>query len=115
MRFIHAGDFHLDSAFGAISPEKAVERRQEGRDLVSALADYVNENAVDLVLLSGDLLDSEELFSQTGKAVAAALGRMKAQVVVAPVTMIFVAQTAFIGRWRGVITSMYSKPAPWKP
>lgn len=84
MRFIHAGDFHLDSAFGALSSEKALLRRQEGRELVSALADYVNENTVDLVLLSGDLLDSEELFSQTSKAVAAALGRMQAQVVIAP-------------------------------
>lgn len=84
MRFLHAGDFHLDSAFGALSPEKAVARRQEGRDLVEALATYVNDNAIDLVLLAGDLFDSNQPFSQTGKALAKALGRMEAQVVIAP-------------------------------
>lgn len=84
MRFIHAGDFHLDSAFGALRPEQAIQRRQEGRALVSALADYVNENAVELVLLPGDLFDAEDTFSQTGQALAADLGRMDAQVVIAP-------------------------------
>lgn len=84
MRFVHAADFHLDSAFGALSPEKAIQRRQEGRDLLTALATYVNQNAIDLVLLAGDLFDSEQSFSQTGTALATALGQMDAQVVIAP-------------------------------
>lgn len=84
MRFIHAADFHLDSAFGALTPEKAMQRRQEGRELLSKLADYANEHQVELVLLAGDLFDSDQSFSQTGQALATALAQMKAQVVIAP-------------------------------
>ena len=33
LKFIHAADFHLDSAFAALPPEKAAERRREQREL----------------------------------------------------------------------------------
>ena len=29
VRILHAGDFHLDSAFGALTPEQARQRRPE--------------------------------------------------------------------------------------
>lgn len=31
VRILHAGDFHLDSAFGALTPEQARQRRAESR------------------------------------------------------------------------------------
>ena len=42
MRLIHAADLHLDSTFGALSAEKARERRREGRFLVERL-DYLRK------------------------------------------------------------------------
>ena len=59
-KFLHAADLHLDSPFSALPPERAAERRRESRALPGRLADYVNENGIPLVLLSGDLRDSTD-------------------------------------------------------
>ncbi|MCI9643855.1 MAG: DNA repair exonuclease [Oscillibacter sp.] len=84
LKFIHAADFHLDSAFAALSAGRAAERRRESRELPFRLADYVNAHGVQLVLLAGDLFDSAAPYRETGEALAEALGRMKAQVFAAP-------------------------------
>lgn len=84
LKFIHAADFHLDSAFAALSPRQAAERRRESRELPLRLADYVNRNGVELVLLAGDLFDSVSPFQDTAECLAAALRQMKARVYIAP-------------------------------
>ena len=53
VKIVHAADFHLDSAFGALSAEQARQRRRESRELLTRLCNYVNQNGVDLVLLAG--------------------------------------------------------------
>ena len=45
VKILHAADFHLDSAFGVLSEERARQRRQECRQLVGRLVDYANEPA----------------------------------------------------------------------
>ena len=52
VKIVHAADFHLDSAFGALSAEQARQRRRESRELLTILSNYVNQNGVDLVLLA---------------------------------------------------------------
>lgn len=84
IRFLHAADFHLDSAFSALSPRQAVARRRESRELLTRLAEYVNSRNIDLVLLPGDLLDSTRPFRETVEVLADALGKMRAEVFVAP-------------------------------
>ena len=84
LKFIHAADFHLDSAFSALPPGQAQARRRESRELVFRLADYVNEHDVALVLLAGDLFDSASPYQETGEALAEAFGRMRARVFAAP-------------------------------
>lgn len=84
LTFIHAADFHLDSAFGALDQRRAAGRRRESRETVLRLANYVNHHGVDLVLLAGDLFDSAAAFRETGEQLSAALGQMEAQVFIAP-------------------------------
>lgn len=84
LRFIHAADFHLDSAFGALSAQQAAARRRESRELAFRLANYVNSRGVGLVLLAGDLFDSGSAFRETGEQLADALGQMQARVFIAP-------------------------------
>ena len=84
VKIIHAADFHLDSAFGALGEEQARQRRQESRELIGRLVDWANEHGVELLLLAGDLFDSDDIYSQTGEDLALALGRFSGQVVVAP-------------------------------
>lgn len=84
LKFIHAADFHLDSAFGALSARQAAARRRESRELAFRLANYVNGHDVGLVLLAGDLFDSGSAFRETGEQLAEALGQMRAKVFIAP-------------------------------
>ena len=83
-RFLHAADFHLDSAFAALPPRQAAARRREARELPARLADWANAHDIALVLLSGDLLDSGSCYRETREALRDALGRISAPVFLAP-------------------------------
>ena len=84
VRILHAGDFHLDSAFGALTPEQACQRRAESRESVQRLVDWANDHEVQLLLLAGDLFDGDAVGSDTARLVAAALGTFRGQTVIAP-------------------------------
>ena len=84
VKIVHAADFHLDSAFGALTGEQAKLRRREGRELLERLSNYVNQNGVDIVLLAGDLFDGEATYRETVEVLRDALGSMAAQVFIAP-------------------------------
>lgn len=84
VRILHAGDFHLDSAFGALTPEQARQRRAESRESVQRLVDWANDHEVQLLLLAGDLFDGDAVGSDTARLVAAALGTFRGQTVIAP-------------------------------
>ena len=84
VRILHAGDFHLDSAFGALTPEQARQRRMESRRIPERLVDWANDRGVQLLLLSGDLFDSEALYGDTAPLLAQALERFRGQAVIAP-------------------------------
>lgn len=84
IKIVHAADFHLDSAQRALSAENARLRRRESRESVTRLSNYVNQNAVDIVLLAGDLFDGETVYRETLEELSAALGAMRAHVFIAP-------------------------------
>ena len=72
-RVVHAGDFHLDSAFRSLPEEQARLRRQERRELPGRLVDWANDHGAQLMLLAGDLFDSDNLYGQTAQELADAL------------------------------------------
>ncbi|MBR5572541.1 MAG: metallophosphoesterase [Oscillospiraceae bacterium] len=84
VRVLHASDWHLDSAYGALSPEQAKQRRAESRALVAELVDYANDHGVQLLLLSGDLLDSDAVYAQTAEELSTALAAFRGAVFIAP-------------------------------
>ena len=84
LKLIHGADFHLDAHFAALSPEKARQRREEQRQLLTRLADLAETEGADLVLLSGDLLDGGETYQETVEALSRTLGQIKAPVFIAP-------------------------------
>ena len=71
VKILHAADFHLDSAFAALSEEHARQRRRESRQLVSRMVDYANDHGVELMLLAGDLFDGERVYTETLEAIRA--------------------------------------------
>ena len=84
LKLIHAADLHLDSPFAGLSPEKAARRRAELREVPARLARLVREEGAQLVLLSGDLFDTERLYPETVQALLPALGEMAVPVFIAP-------------------------------
>ena len=81
---IHAADFHLDSAFSGLPPEKARQRRRESRELLDRLTALAGERRADLVLLSGDLFDGERVYPETLERLRGALAAMACPVFIAP-------------------------------
>ena len=84
LKIIHGADFHLDSPFSGLTPERAARRRGEQRELLDALAKLAREKGADLVLLAGDLLDSERVYRETAQALRAALASIPCPVFISP-------------------------------
>ncbi len=84
IKIMHAADFHLDSPFDSLSDEKARERRREQRELFMSAAELCEREGVQAVLLPGDLLDSERSGFETSELLLEVLGRLRAEVFIAP-------------------------------
>ena len=84
LKIIHGADFHLDSPFAGLSPERAAQRRGEQRELLDRLAGLAREKRADLVLLAGDLLDSQRVYPETAHALREALADVPCPVYIAP-------------------------------
>lgn len=84
LKILHTADLHMDSAFQGLGAGKAVVRRSEQRQLLSRLASLAREEQVDLVLLCGDLLDSDSSYFETGEQLITSLGSMGVPVFIAP-------------------------------
>lgn len=84
LKLLHAADLHLDSPFEALSAGKAAIRRAEQRRLLGALSELAAAEDVDLVLLSGDLLDSNSSYFETGEELILCLRRIGVPVFIAP-------------------------------
>ncbi|MCR5664593.1 MAG: DNA repair exonuclease [Oscillospiraceae bacterium] len=84
LRFLHAADLHLDSPFEGLSAGKAAMRRTEQRLLLQRMAALVRQEKLSLVLLSGDLLDSELSYAETGETLVSCLRQMAVPVLIAP-------------------------------
>jgi len=84
IKFLHAADFHLDAPFSSLGREAAVLRRQEQRDAVRRLVEVCNENQCDLLLLAGDLLDSDGAWQETIRCLTESFAACSAQIFIAP-------------------------------
>lgn len=84
IKFLHAADLHLDSPFQSLPPEKAAARRREQRQLLDELVELSNREGCDLLLLAGDLFDSESVFPDTAEALLRSLRACRARVFIAP-------------------------------
>ena len=84
MKILHAADLHLDSPFRGLAAEEARQRRQESRRLPGRLRDLANDSGAELVLLSGDLFDGENVYRDTLEQLKEALGAIRCPVVIAP-------------------------------
>ena len=84
LRILHTADLHLDSPFEYMNAAKAVIRRGEQRQLLEKLADLARINNVDIVLMSGDLLESSMTYAETEEQLSRSLKAMAVPVFIAP-------------------------------
>ena len=84
IRILHTADLHMDSPFESLSEGKAAIRRAELRALPKKIAALAIREKVDLVLLSGDLLDGESYYQETAEELARYLRKIPAPVFIAP-------------------------------
>ena len=84
IRMLHAADLHLDSPFAALSPEQAALRRAEQRELLRRLAEECERRGCELLLLAGDLFDSDRVYRETAELLREVLGSVRAKVFIAP-------------------------------
>ncbi|MCE4555016.1 metallophosphoesterase family protein [Roseateles cellulosilyticus] len=80
MRFIHAADIHLDSPLNGLSayPDAPAEQlRSATRDAFTRLVDRAIEEAVDFMVIAGDLYDGAWRDFNTGIFFCREMGRLK--------------------------------------
>jgi len=84
LKILHTADLHMDSPFAALSAGKAATRRSELRDLPGRIARLAVKEKADLVLLAGDLLDSDSFFCETAEELFGVLRNLPLPVFIAP-------------------------------
>lgn len=84
LKIVHAADLHLDSAFSALTAEQAALMRREQRGLLDEIVGLTETVGADILLMAGDLFDTERCFGETAEAICAALARTRARVFIAP-------------------------------
>ncbi len=84
MRFLHTGDLHLDSAFGARGAVLSQVYRQKQRELLKRIFELAKSESCDMVLIAGDLLDTLCVSPETKKACFSVFADFEKPVVISP-------------------------------
>jgi len=84
VKIFHAADLHMDSPFDALSEKQAVTRRREQRELLDKLAELIERENAQVVLLAGDILDSQSSYYETQEALVRAFSKINAKIFIAP-------------------------------
>lgn len=84
IKILHAADFHLDSPFNGLPEEKARIRRKEQRLIFEKFALICQQEDVQLLLLSGDLFDTNMVYQETIDTVSEVFSKISAEVFIAP-------------------------------
>ena len=71
MKFVHIADLHLDSPFTTISDraDLGMQRRLEQREALKKVVDFIKENGIEYLFISGDLYEQEYIRESTIKYV----------------------------------------------
>lgn len=67
MRFVHIADMHFDAPFTSLNPKEGLgdKRRLEQRNAFKRVIEYIKENKIEYLLISGDLYEHEYVKKST--------------------------------------------------
>ena len=60
MKIIHTADIHLGSKINSFPKDVSIARKEEVRNSFKRMVDYANSNGVSVILISGDLFESDK-------------------------------------------------------
>ena len=80
IKFLHAADLHLGSAFASLSETAAKQRQSELLETANELVELCNSRGCDLLLLAGDVCETTD----AAKSLAKMLAACDAEVIIAP-------------------------------
>ena len=84
LRILHTGDIHLDSPFSGLDAKLSEIRRRELRAAFTSMLHYVRTEHIDLMLIAGDLFDSEFVTRETLALIKSEFSRLTCPVVISP-------------------------------
>lgn len=84
IRIMHTGDIHLDSAFSRLDSRHAEIRRNELRAAFTSMMLAAKMNGADLMLIAGDLFDSEFVTRETAALLCREFANFGKPVFIAP-------------------------------
>ena len=67
IKFLQCSDIHLDTPYTGLSAEKSEERRRDLRKSFTRMIQYVKDRGVDIVLMCGDVFDTEYATNATAE------------------------------------------------
>lgn len=83
IKILHTGDVHLDSPFSRLDTARAEIRRNELRAAFTSMMTYVRVNSIDILLIAGDLFDSDFVTRETIGIILREFERCHAEVFIA--------------------------------
>ncbi len=83
VKILHTGDIHLDSPFSRLDTARAEIRRNELRAAFTSMMTYVRVNQIDILLIAGDLFDSDFVTRETIGIILREFERCRARVFIA--------------------------------
>lgn len=84
IKIFHTADVHLDSPFASTDLRRAEIRQSELRAVFASMMTYARTEKVDIVLIPGDLFDSEYVTRETLAHITRELASLACPVVISP-------------------------------
>ena len=85
IRFLHCSDIHLDIPYVGLTEEKSEERRRVLRESFVKMMQYVRESEINVVLISGDLFNTEFATNTTAELIIREMkNASNAEFIIAP-------------------------------
>ncbi|MBO5883709.1 MAG: DNA repair exonuclease [Clostridia bacterium] len=84
MKILHTGDLHLDSPFSSEDISGVEKRREAQRKTLTRIMSLAKEEGCDLMLIAGDLFDSEYVSPTTEKLIKKLFAEAEFPIVISP-------------------------------
>jgi exonuclease SbcD len=84
VRILHTADVHLDAPFKSLGPQRGTAQRNQVHETFKRVVQKVNDEGFDLLLIAGDLFDSNRPSQRSVDLVAEELSRLHVPACILP-------------------------------